>query len=65
MNNIFNYFFVLTFFMFFSCGLNSDTPINQMNSDELLDFIEIFVPKVPKLTLTARKKILKPKKHPL
>ena len=41
MNNIFNYFFVLTFFMFFSCGLNSDTPINQMNSDELLDFIEI------------------------
>ena len=27
--------------MFFSCGLNNDTPINQMNSDELLDFIEI------------------------
>ncbi|SVC16550.1 uncharacterized protein METZ01_LOCUS269404, partial [marine metagenome] len=41
MKNIFNYFFVFTFFMFFSCGLNSDTPINQMNSDELLDFIGI------------------------
>ena len=34
------HFFVFTFFMFFSCGLNSDTPINQMNSDELLDFID-------------------------
>lgn len=41
MNNIFNYFFAFTFFMVFSCALNSDTPINQMNSDELLDFIEI------------------------
>ncbi len=41
MNNIFNYFFAFTFFMFFSCVLNGDYPINQMNSDELLDFIEI------------------------
>ena len=29
------------FFMFFSCGLNGNSSINQMNSDELLDFIEI------------------------
>ena len=41
MNNIFNYFFTFIFFMFFSCGLNGDSSINQMNSDELLDFIEI------------------------
>ena len=41
MSNILNYFFTFTFFMFFSCGLNNDIPINQMNSDELLDFIEI------------------------
>ena len=41
MSNILNYFFTFSFFMFFSCGLNSDTPINQMNSDELLDFIGI------------------------
>ena len=41
MSNILNYFFTFTLFMFFSCGLNNDTPINQMNSDELLDFIEI------------------------
>jgi rhodanese-related sulfurtransferase len=27
--------------MLFSCGLNGDSSINQMNSDELLDFIEI------------------------
>jgi len=27
--------------MFFSCGLNDDTLINQVNSDELLDFIDI------------------------
>ena len=41
MSNILNYFFTFSFFIFFSCGLNNDTPINQMNSDELLDFIEI------------------------
>ena len=41
MSNILNYFFTFSFFMFSSCGLNVDTPINQMNSDELLDFIEI------------------------
>ena len=41
MSNILNYFFTFTFYMFFSCGLNNDIPINQMNSDELLDFIEI------------------------
>ena len=41
MSNILNYFFTFTFFMFFSCGINNDIPINQMNSDELLDFIEI------------------------
>ena len=41
MNTIFNYFFVFTFFMFSSCGLNDNSSINQMNSDELLDFIEI------------------------
>ena len=41
MSNILNYFFTFSFFMFFSCGLNNDIPINQMNSDELLDFIEI------------------------
>ena len=27
--------------MFFSCGLDVDTSINQVNSDELLDFIDI------------------------
>ena len=41
MNTIFNYFFTVIFFMLFSCGLNSNSSINQMNSDELLDFIEI------------------------
>ena len=41
MSNILNYFFTFTFFMFFSCGLNDDTLINQVNSDELLDFIDI------------------------
>lgn len=41
MNTIFNYFFTFIFFMLFSCGLNGDSSINQMNSDELLDFIEI------------------------
>ena len=41
MKNILNYFFIFTLFMFFSCGINNDIPINQMNSDELLDFIEI------------------------
>lgn len=41
MNTIFNYFFTFIFCMFFSCGLNSNSSINQMNSDELLDFIEI------------------------
>ena len=41
MNTIFNYFFTFIFFMLFSCGLNSNSSINQMNSDELLDFIEI------------------------
>ena len=41
MNTIFNYFFTFIFFIFFSCGLNGNSPINQMNSDELLDFIEI------------------------
>ena len=41
MNNIFNYFLTFIFFMFFSCGLNGNSSINQMNSDELLDFIEI------------------------
>ena len=41
MNTIFNYFFMFIFFMFFSCGLNGNSSINQMNSDELLDFIEI------------------------
>ena len=41
MNTIFNYFFTFVFFMFFSCGLNGNSSINQMNSDELLDFIEI------------------------
>lgn len=41
MNTIFNYFFTFIFFMFFSCGLNGSSSINQMNSDELLDFIEI------------------------
>ena len=41
MSNIVNYFFTFTFFMFFSCGLDVDTSINQVNSDELLDFIDI------------------------
>jgi len=41
MNTIFNYFFTFIFFIFFSCGLNGNSSINQMNSDELLDFIEI------------------------
>ena len=41
MNTIFNYFFTFVFFMFSSCGLNGNSSINQMNSDELLDFIEI------------------------
>jgi len=41
MSNIVNYFFTFTFFIFFSCGLDGDTPINQVNSDELLDFIDI------------------------
>lgn len=41
MNTIFNYFFTFIFCMFFSCGLNGNSSINQMNSDELLDFIEI------------------------
>ena len=41
MNTIFNYFFTFVFFMFSSCGLNDNSSINQMNSDELLDFIEI------------------------
>ena len=41
MSNILNYFFAFTFFMFFSCGLDVDTSINQVNSDELLDFIDI------------------------
>ena len=41
MNTIFNYFFTFIFFMFSSCGLNGNSSINQMNSDELLDFIEI------------------------
>ena len=41
MSNIVNYFFTFTFFIFFSCGLNGDTSINQVNSDELLDFIDI------------------------
>ena len=27
--------------MLFSCGLNGNSSINEMNSDELLDFIEI------------------------
>ena len=39
MSSILNYFFAFTFFMFFSCGLDVDTSINQVNSDELLDFI--------------------------
>jgi len=41
MRNILNCFFAFAFFMFFSCRLNSDTLINQVNSDELLEFIEI------------------------
>lgn len=41
MSNILNYFFTFTFSIFFSCGLNSNTAINQVNSDELLDFIDI------------------------
>ena len=41
MRNIVNYFFAFTFFLFFSCSLNSDTLINKVNSDELLEFIEI------------------------
>ena len=40
MSSILNYFFAFTFFMFFSCGLDVDTSINQVNSDELLDFID-------------------------
>jgi len=41
MRNILNCFFAFTFFIFFSCGLNSDMLINQVNSDELLEFIDI------------------------
>ena len=41
MRNTLNCFFAFAFFLFFSCGLNSDTLINQVNSDELLEFIEI------------------------
>ena len=41
MNNIFKYFSAFSFFMFLSCGLNGDKSINQITSDELLDFIEI------------------------
>ena len=41
MRNTLNCFFAFTFFLFFSCGLNSDMLINQVNSDELLEFIDI------------------------
>ena len=41
MSSILNYFYAFNFLMFFSCGLDVDTSINQVNSDELLDFIDI------------------------
>ena len=41
MSSILNYFYAFNFLIFFSCGLDVDTSINQVNSDELLDFIDI------------------------
>ena len=41
MNSTFKYILVVAFFTIFSCSLINNESINQMNSDELIEFIEL------------------------
>ena len=41
MNSILKYIFSLTFSTIFSCSLINNESVNQINSDELIEFIEL------------------------
>jgi len=41
MNSTLKYILVVAFFTIFSCSLINNESINQMNSDELIEFIEL------------------------
>ena len=41
MNSTFKYILVVAFSIIFSCSLINNESINQMNSDELIEFIEL------------------------
>ncbi len=41
MNSTLKYILVVSFFTIFSCSLINNESINQMNSDELIEFIEL------------------------
>ena len=41
MNSTLKYILVVVFFTIFSCSLINNESINQMNSDELIEFIEL------------------------
>jgi len=41
MNSTLKYIFLLTFSIIFSCSLINNESVNQINSDELIEFIEL------------------------